>query len=61
VGIWPNDPPLWGLGTMSVAAILLLAFGSLPLLGWMNSLVWFAAWLVRMPLAQSWLFGRRRP
>ncbi len=61
VGIWPNDPPLWGFATIGLAALFLLVVGFIPLLGWMNSLVWFAAWLVRTPLAQRWLFGRRRP
>jgi hypothetical protein len=59
VGIWPHEPPLWGFATVGAIAFLLLLFGLIPMLCWMNSVVWFAAWLVRTRFVQRWLFGRR--
>jgi hypothetical protein len=58
VGIWPGEPPLWGFATISFFAAFLLIGGFIPLLGWMDSLVWFAAWLVRTRFVQRWFFGR---
>jgi hypothetical protein len=60
VGIWPGEPPLWGFAAIGAAACLVHLVGFIPLLCWTHSLVWFAARLVRTPLAQRWLFGRRR-
>ena len=60
VGIWLDEPPLWGFATIGLASLCLLALGFIPLLGWMNSLVWCAAWLSQTRAAQRWLFSRRR-
>ncbi len=61
VGIWSNEPPLWGFAAIGTATLFVHFVGFIPLLCWMHSLVWLAAWGVQTPLVQRWLFGRRRP